>query len=187
MMHEKELTKKEKINLGTKEIAKRIRKQLKKEFPDCKFSVRIKRYSGGSSITVSFMKADRKVKMDFDKIPQGWFNRYLDIRSIEDLRKLQNEDYHQLNQHTLKQEYGGHWCNGVFLTRQGHLLLKRVVQIADYYNYDDSDMMTDYYSVNFSFNIQLGKWDKPFIDGEGFKVDKQLEENIKQRQEQILA
>ena len=169
----KQLTKSEKISLGTKEIAKRIREQLKTEFKGCKFSVRSEYYSMGSSITVSLMKADRLIVRDFDKIPESSLFRYLDVyRTKEKLKELQEERYHQLNHFTLREKYDSdYWCNGVFLTEEGHNLLKRVVEIADYYNYDDSDMMTDYYSVNFSFNIHLGKWDKPFIDGGDLKAE----------------
>jgi len=63
-----QLSRSEKIELGTKEIAKRVRQQLKAEFPRCKFSVRIEYYSMGSSITVRLMKSDIRVKKDFDEI-----------------------------------------------------------------------------------------------------------------------
>lgn len=48
-------------NLTTTEVAKRIRKQLKDEFSDCKFSVTTKTYSGGSSIDVCLMEAPANV------------------------------------------------------------------------------------------------------------------------------
>ena len=41
---------------------------------------------------------------------------------------------------------------------------KRIVEIADYYNYDNSNTQTDYYDVNFSFDLNLGKWNKEFIE-----------------------
>lgn len=160
-----QLSKSEKISLGTKEIAKRIRAQLKTEFKDCKFSVTIERYSGGSSISISVMETDFKTIKDFSEIQEENIQEHIDRRGYtrEQLQKLQNAEYHQLNSHTLREEFNVNgWCNGVYLTEQGHNFLKRVVEIADYYNYNDSDMMTDYYSVNFSFDIQLGKWNKPF-------------------------
>ena len=52
------LTDSEKINLGTKEITKRIRDQIKKEFPKCKFSVTCEFYSMGSSVHISLMEAN---------------------------------------------------------------------------------------------------------------------------------
>jgi len=180
-----ELTKHEKISLGTKEIAKRIRGHLKDEFPECKFSVTSQHYSGGSSITVALMKADRKIKLRFDEIPERALCSYHANRyTIEELKRAQEREYHQLG-HFYGEYNPDNWCNGVFLTYQGYMFLKRVEQIANYYNYDDSDIMTDYYCVNFSFSLNLGHWDKPFIDGVGFKVDPNLESKITERLEQI--
>ena len=160
------LTRKEKISLSTTEIAKLIRNQLKEEFRGCKFSVTSAYYSMGSSVTVSLIKADRKVKRGFeeltDSLPFYRDNHYTD----KELKKLQEESYHQLNEYILRQDYDPrYWCNGVFLTEQGHNFLQRVVEIADHFNFNDSDPMTDYYHVNFSFSLSLGKWDRPFIDG----------------------
>ncbi len=43
-------------------------------------------------------------------------------------------------------------------------MLKRMVEIIDQYNYDNSDSQTDYYDVNFALNLGLGKWNKAFED-----------------------
>ena len=166
-----ELTKTEKINLGTTEIAKRIRKQLKEEFKDCKFSVTTKQYSGGSSISINLMKADRKTVKDIKDIPEMGITQLGEHYTREDVEQRQNAKYHQLNRYTLQDEYDPRtWCNGVFLTEQGHNLLQKVVAIAAHYNYDDSVPEADYYSVNFSLDIQLGKWDKAFEDGADAKI-----------------
>jgi len=179
-----ELTKSEKISLGTKEIAKRIRQQLKEEFPACIFSVRTQYYSGGSSIHISLMKADRKIKLRFNEISEVALCRFYDDRyTKEQLKSHQEQAYHQLG-HFYDQYNANSWSNGVFLTYQGHMLLKRVEQIANQYNFDDSDSQTDYYHVNFSLHLELGQWNKPFIDGVGFKVDPDLETRIDQRLEE---
>lgn len=183
---EKELTRSEKIHLGTTEIAKRIRSKLKEEFPHCTFSVTTEHYSGGSSITAALMKSDRKIKLKFNEISERARLTYNNNRYTDDqLKRLQEETYHQLG-HFYGDYDLNHWSNGVFLTYQGFNLLKRVYQIADYYNFNESDSQTDYYFVNFSFDLHLGKWNKPFIDGSGFKNDKLLEKNIKNRSDQIL-
>lgn len=163
----KALTKSEKIALGTKEIAKRIRRQLKREFPRCKFSVVTQYFSMGSSITVSLMKADRRVKANFDEITEkALFIYERNNYSKERIKDMQNENYHQLNQNQLREPYDPDtWCNGVFLTKEGHALLYRLVNIVDYYQFDESDIRTDYHNTNFYFHPQLGKWNKPFNDG----------------------
>ncbi len=159
------LTQGEKINLGTVDIAKRIRGQLK-EIKGCKFSVTSEYYSMGSSIHISLMETDSKVIRDFSDIPETGTVNYLDGQTIEQLERMQKERYHQLNPYALRENFDqDRWCNSVFLTEQGFQLLKKVVEIADYYNYDNSDAQTDYYDLNFSFGINLGKWDKPFKDG----------------------
>ena len=186
-----ELTKSEKIRLSTTEIAKLVRQQLKEEFPTCKFSVTSEYYSMGSALHVSLMKADRKIVKDFDKLSEFTIfdyterdNRY----TVEALKNLQEEKYHQLSSNGFyhHQEYDAkHWCNGVFLTYQGYMLLKRVYQITAQYNFDDSDSMTDYYCVNFSLHMNLGKWDKPFIDGVGFINDPILFKRVEDRDQQV--
>ena len=80
----------------------------------------------------------------------------------EQIKINQENKYHQLNKYTLLENYNKNWCNGVFLTEEGHNLLKEAVKIAEQYNYDNSDSMTDYYDVNFGFNIWIGKWNKEF-------------------------
>ena len=44
-------------NLSTKEITKIVRQRLKKEFSECKFSVRYKSFAGGSSISCTLVSA----------------------------------------------------------------------------------------------------------------------------------
>ena len=129
------LTKSEKIAIDIKEIAQRIKKQLKKEFPDCKFSATIERYSMGQSLCIALMAAPWETILNGKK-------------------------YAQLNHFTLVRMPG--WNNGTQLTPQAWKVLKRATEIANYYNYDDSDATTDYYNVNFAIHIEIGKWNKPF-------------------------
>jgi len=157
-----ELSKTEKIKLSTTEIAKRIKQQLK-QFKGCKFSVSSEYYSMGSSITIALIESDFKVIKDFKDIPEKSLceceNRNY---NREQIKINQENKYHQLNKYTLLENYNKNWCNGVFLTEEGHNLLKEAVKIAEQYNYDNSDSMTDYYDVNFGFNIWIGKWNKEF-------------------------
>ena len=180
-------------SLGTKEIAKRVRTQLKTEFKGCKFSVRTEYFSGGSSITVGLMRADRKIKLDFDKIPKDTLNRYLNRNynpyTMDELRTIQGRKYHQLGENAFYhyQKYDDHWNNGAFLTYQGYMFLKRVCQIVEAYHYVDSDIMTDYYNTNFYFHLQLGRYDRPFMDGDRFVDDPDLMQRVADRDAAIKA
>ena len=110
------------------------------------------------------MESNIKVVKDFKDIPEEAISRCLDNRyTIEQLKKRQEEGYNQLSPVSLREDYNfNKWSNGVFLTEEGHNILKKVVKIADFYNYDNSDMQTDYYDVNFSFSLHIGKYEKPF-------------------------
>ena len=130
-------------------IAKMVRQQLKKEIPDCKFSVTSKWFSGGSSMTVALMAAPFPV-FARDTLCTG--------------AKI-GTDYAQLNHYQLRRafDYGDPGiCNGVYLTPQAWAVLSRAVEIGQQQNWDNSDIQTDYFDVNYYFDIHIGKWDKPF-------------------------
>jgi hypothetical protein len=54
-------------DLDIKTIAKLVRKQLKEEFPDCKFSVTKNEFSGGCSLTVIVKETPKSVYANDDK------------------------------------------------------------------------------------------------------------------------
>lgn len=54
-------------DLDIKTIAKLVRKQLKEEFPDCKFSVTKHEFSGGCSLTVIVKETPKSVYANDDK------------------------------------------------------------------------------------------------------------------------
>jgi hypothetical protein len=117
-----------------KEIANEIRKSLKAEFPQCKFSVKTAYFAGGQSLTVALMAAP------FQVFVEG--------------AKLHGNSYAQLNQYYLKDDSR--------LTEEAKEVLVRVLEISQKHNWDRSDTMTDYFDVNYYLNLHVGKWDKPF-------------------------
>ena len=135
----------------TTKIAKIVRQQIKKEIPNCKFSVTSKWFSMGSEISVSLMTAP------FPVFAQG-----VDCNGNKRL-----DDYAQLNHFQLRRDFDYDRrdpgiCNGVFLTPEAWDVLQRADEIANLHNWDNSDIQTDYFDVNYYFNINIGKWDKPF-------------------------
>ena len=162
----KQLSRREKIDISTTDISKMIKQQLNKEFKGCKFSIRTEYYSGGSSISVSLMKADFKVKKTFEELSE-------EILSLKEehgydraqIKSLQEQENHQLNEFALRDDFSSlNWCNGVFLTEEGHNVLKRVAEISNQYNYDNSDSQIDYFDVNFYLHLEIGRWDKAFVE-----------------------
>jgi hypothetical protein len=138
-----------------KEIAVTVRENIKKQFPLCKFSVTVKNFN---VMSVSLMSA-----------PFAVFENDLDING----NKI-DRGYAQLNHYQLKDErrevYSqelGKWltgvCNGVVLTEDAWNLFVKVTEIANEENWDKSDIMTDYFNCNYYLHINIGHWDKPFV------------------------
>jgi hypothetical protein len=160
-----ELTTHDKITLGTKEIARLIREQLAKEYPSLTFSVTMER--GPSSITIALMRStgERIIRRfeDIDADAIEWYTAQ-HRSTIEGIKTNQESRYHQLNHFEGREEYrADRWNNGVFLTKHGYDIFKRVADIASYYNYDHSDIQTDYFDVNFYLSLHIGRWDKPYV------------------------
>lgn len=111
-----------------KEHAATIRNNLKKAFPNFKFSVTIHHHS---SINVSLMKSP----LDFSK-------EFAEVKH--------SEGYIQVNYY--------------YLERYEHSdTLKKIYDIINEGNHDNSDPQTDYFDVGFYINFNIGQWDKPYI------------------------
>lgn len=116
-----------------KEITKAIRAELKKQFPECKFSVRV---SNGIAITVSLMAAPVSPFASFNTV-----NGYAHVGK-----------YAQLNHYRIRQDaYSENWIsNGYYLAEQAVKMLNRIIEISDSHGY-----------VRF-FHLEIGQWNKPF-------------------------
>lgn len=159
----------EKIS-NTTEVAKRIRIELKERFPKCKFSVTSQYYAGGSSIHLDIMESNIKIKKNPEELIETNLHHYIEDgrHTLNSLKELQNCTHHSLSQYSFKEvdEYNPNfWNNGVFLTKDGFEFLKEINKIANFYNWDNSESISDYYDVNYYLDIGLGKWNKPFVDG----------------------
>lgn len=148
--------------LSTKEVAERVRTQLKTELKGWKFSVKVKSYSGGSSITLSLIAGTEQVVEGYRQSQTPWG---------EGLRLPYTDDepfpgYAQLNQYQLLSEFEreqlNRLSNGTYLTAKGWEIMKKATTILDSYHRDDSDIQSDYFSCNFYMHIQIGQWDNPY-------------------------
>ena len=159
-------------NLDIKDIAKIVRKELKKEYPDCKFSIRIERYAGGCSLNLSLMEAPFEVVGDApEECPAGFGPR--DFENLKaQIESVRERGYAQLNHYQLTKRYEEDGiCNGTALTPKAWKCVRRATQIATGYRRDDSDGMIDYFDTNFYLHLEIGRWDKPFVvkNGKGGK------------------
>lgn len=143
-------------DLSTAEISKLIKKELAIEFPEWKFSVKSKTYSGGCSINVYI-----------EDIPYNPYSEYMDNRIKNNIT---SHDYERGNTDTYIEQY-----------RKDY---KKITSIANQYNYDDSDSQMDYSNVNYYCFVNLDDYkikEKFYPDNEEVKKRK---ERVKQYAEE---
>lgn len=124
----------------SKEKIKQVREDLKREFPEIKF--RVNKGQHYSTVYVVI------VRSPYNFIPNG--------------------EYHEVNHYWIdngyavkpyeQDEYGRYKC-----VPYGRVdILKRIVDIMNVGNHDNSDIMTDYHDVGFYINLRIGDYNKPY-------------------------
>jgi hypothetical protein len=163
---EKVLSEHEKIDISLTDISKGIKQKLKQEFKGCDFSITTQFYSGGCSLHISLMKSDFKVILPFNEISE---NALMMLESKqykrEQIKTEQEKTHFQLSEYCLNDNYNKDvWNNGVFLTEQGFNLFKRVMELVNKFNWNNSDSNIDYFDVKFYTHLSIGKWNKPYLE-----------------------
>jgi len=130
--------------ISTEEVAA-IRKELKKEFPEYKFSVTKHHHS---SVTVAFMKGPAFAEFQSRDRYTGEFK--------DDVI----EGHEQLNHYWAMDFYGEK--NGALIKKVEKIIKTAPVKAGGREWYDKSDAMTDYFDTAFYMNIHVGKWDKHY-------------------------
>ena len=132
-----------KDGMDIKDIAKEVRKILKTEIPGFKFSVKIKRYSGGESMNISLTEAPK----DFcfaRANPDVWRASFCPVVYSEALSNI----------------------------------LNKAKKIGNLFNYDGSDIMVDYFDVNYYCFASVGFRSPADIekDAEEAKIKEKMKE-----------
>jgi len=167
--------------LTTKEIAKTVQNELKKDFPD----VKISRKTDYNSIDINIMSSEKDLytsSSDIDRMSDkqvsdtirdsiGGYTR-MDDWLEKNNRKSANgtftandeRDYlkEELETYRNRKGYrvtGDEW----YLSDYGKQVVGSLNKNLNSYNYDDSDGMVDYFDTNFYGGVQIGKWDKPYV------------------------
>jgi hypothetical protein len=139
-------------NLSTKQIAFAIRGELKKEFPECRFSITTEYFAGGSAINVRLQSGP------FESIIAGK-SKSVDVgHRIDEYSKEYNDAHPRSEQDKI------YYGEATVLSDEVIKVMKRVNAIVNSFNHDYSDAQMDYSDVNFYSHIQIGQWDKPFIN-----------------------
>ena len=130
--------------ISTQEVAA-IRKELKKELPQYKFSVTKHHHS---SVTVAFMKGPAFAEFQSRDRYTGEFK--------DDVI----EGHEQLNHCWAMDFYGEE--NGSLIKKVEKIIKTAPVKAGGREWYDESDAMTDYFDTAYYMSIHVGKWDKPY-------------------------
>ena len=127
-------------------IARDVKQELAKQYPKCKWAVRIQCYSGGQSLKVALLSA-----------PFPAFARDTDCNgNLVD-------GYAQLNQYQFQRPNDELLNNGAYLTKEAWNCMANAFRIASRDNWDKSDHQTDYYNVNYYLDLEIGRWNNPFV------------------------
>lgn len=135
------------------EIAKIIRRYVKKFYPEYKFSITKQHYN---SLRVALMSGPVSpfATPDVTKM-QGEDFRFGEEYFMRNWKQSIENGYHGVNHYYID--------NSRFLTEEAKVMFKDIVKFIQSFNYDDSEAMTDYFDTNFYLNVEIGKWDRPFI------------------------
>ena len=127
------------------ESVKDKRNRIKKALPEFKFSVTIDNYS---SIIIRIVEGPLPMPVyesqERERIHGGLYS--------DDFRK----DNQQVNHYWYKDHYKDfpEWIK----------VFNQIIEIANEGNYDESDIQSDYHHVGFYLNLEIGRWDKPYIN-----------------------
>ena len=130
--------------ISTEEVAA-IRKQLKAEMPEYKFSVKKCHHS---SVTVAFMKGP------------AWEEFQTRDRYTGEMHDDAMDDHEQLNHVWAENFYGEK--NAAIIKKVEKIIKTAPVKAGGREWYDDSDSQSDYFDTAFYMSIHIGAWDKPY-------------------------
>jgi len=144
-------------------IAKWVRQELRENFKGFKFSVRVR---DNRALYLSILESPIKLLRDVEEILN-------DEGLIMGLRIARNDTEEEIKE-MIKTRFANsrHEINHYYidtnweLTNNGKEILKKINEIANKYNWDKSEPMTDYLDVNYYFYLSLGNENKLFKDGE---------------------
>lgn len=141
---------------SVKEIAHFVRHFMKKQYPKCTFSVT----SDRNHINVALMSADfnpfvTPSREAIEQLPSAHRMFGTTDEKIAMWQKAIEQGHHTVNQYYIAEDYR--------LSEAGRQCMQFIKNVLDAYNYDDSNIQSDYFSTNFYMTIAIGKWDKPFI------------------------
>lgn len=135
----------EKINYSLKDIAKGLKQYLKKY--NCKFSITSK-----YELAIKLVSADFKILKSFEEINPEEISYYERKGYSREAIKERNQLDTDLNVYAIG-DLG--WNNGVFLTDQAKKLFQEIIDLTNLFNWDNTDISTDYFDTRFYLRLSI--------------------------------
>lgn len=167
-------------SLSTTDIAKKVREYAKYAYPDFKFSISCKYFSGGSECNMVLMQSP--YELTNDEILDTWcrnhttqYGRTEFYNGKECVHEVTEENIYMYKEYTKKNVYEDWRFNqyydfGKDMAERSPIDIRVLDAIRDVMNYlrsynrEDIDSMTDYFDVKFYFDVSIGKGrDKPCV------------------------
>jgi len=142
----------------TKEIAKLMRKELKRLYPACKFSITTE-YNHVKIHLMSSNKSpfETENNIDWDRVHHGYRVDY--GTTLEELKR-DCYQYYIDNGHMQLNNY--HLENDWRISEDTKTMFKTIRDLLNSFNMDDSDSYTDYFHTRFYTDLGIGKYNKKF-------------------------
>jgi hypothetical protein len=119
----------------TKEETAEIRNNLKKAYPEIKFSVRMRHHS---TVLVTILESPYNFELN------GKDYRDVNAYHFDTDSERQDYDGNTIKPHTHRD------------------ILKGILAIISANHWDKSDIMTDYFHCAFYYDLSIGSWQKPY-------------------------
>ena len=145
------------LGLDCKEIAKLMRKELKRLYPDYKFSITSKY----NHLSVYMTQAPMQPFASDENTDYKLLEMRHNYMTAEELQ-TQLDNYrtgvysgYSVNQYHIESSY--------MMTAESKKIFTVINDLLDSFNYDDSEIQTDYFSTKFYVDLGIGKWDKALV------------------------
>lgn len=140
-------------DLSMADLAVIFRAYVKKHWPQCRFSVTRKHYD---SFYIALMQAPFSPWCDLEDPEVKW-----------EIERRKQENPYYAPEHPMKtgnkQINHYHIESDLLLSPAAKTLFKDICAFVQSYNFDYSDSQTDYFHTNFYLNLEIGRWNKPFV------------------------
>lgn len=166
-------------SLSTTDIAKKVREYAKYCYPDFKFSISCKYFSGGSSCSMDLMQSP--YELTNEEILDTWcrnnltnYGRTEFYNGEEWVHEATEENIRKYKEWTKKKVYEDWQFNqyydfGKDMEERSPIdirvlsAIKDVMNYLQSFNWSDCDSSVDYFDVNFYYHISIGKYNKPCV------------------------